>query len=118
MTYYPLQATFDKGEISPLLGARSDVDFWRSSLAYCRNFNVLTHGGLRRRSGTVFLSEVADSSQFTRLLPFKFSEEQAYVLALNGNGVGFHAELSRFFHRELSHLRVCFSDHGLVKGLG
>jgi len=86
VTYYPVQNTFDKGEISPLLGARSDVDFWRSSLAYCRNFNVLTHGGLRRRSGTVFIAEVADSNQFTRLLPFKFSEDQAYVLALNGNG--------------------------------
>ncbi|WP_143853363.1 hypothetical protein [Brucella pseudogrignonensis] len=86
MTYYPVQNTFDKGEISPLLGARSDVDFWRSSLEFCRNFNVLTHGGLRRRSGTVFLTEVADSSQFTRLLSFRFSEDQAYVLALNGNG--------------------------------
>jgi hypothetical protein len=86
LTYYPVQNTFDKGEISPLLGARSDVDFWRSSLSYCRNFNVLTHGGLRRRSGTMFIAEVADSNQFTRLLPFKFSEDQAYVLALNGNG--------------------------------
>ncbi|NKX16196.1 hypothetical protein HGG75_10705 [Ochrobactrum pseudogrignonense] len=86
LTYYPVQNTFDKGEISPLLGARSDVDFWRSSLEFCRNFNVLTHGGLRRRSGTVFLTEVADSSQFTRLLSFRFSEDQAYVLALNGNG--------------------------------
>lgn len=47
---------------------------------------MLTHGGLRRRSGTVFLTEVADSSQFTRLLSFRFSEDQAYVLALNGNG--------------------------------
>nr|WP_313709011.1 hypothetical protein [Brucella intermedia] len=86
MAYFQLQSTFDKGEISPLLGSRSDVDFWRASLEYCRNFNVLTHGGLRRRSGTIFIAEVADSTQYTRLLPFKFSEEQAYVLALNGNG--------------------------------
>ncbi|WP_165448758.1 hypothetical protein [Rhizobium ruizarguesonis] len=31
--------------------------------------------------------------------------------------VGFRAELSRFFHREVSHLSVWFSDQGLVKGL-
>lgn len=31
--------------------------------------------------------------------------------------VGFHAELTRFFHREVSHLLVWFSDQGLVKGL-
>ena len=86
MAYYSHTATFDKGWTTPLLGSRSDVDFWLSSLSYCVNFNVLTHGGLRRRSGTVFIAEVADSNQFTRLLPFRFSEEQAYVLALNGNG--------------------------------
>lgn len=86
MTFYSIQNTFDKGWVSPLLQARADTDFWRASLSYCVNFNVLTHGGLRRRSGTVFIAEVADSNQFTRLLPFKFSEEQAYVLALNGNG--------------------------------
>lgn len=86
MTYYPLISTFDKGEISPLLGARADVDFWRASLSHCRNFNVLTHGGLRRRSGTVFIAEVAASNQYTKLLPFRFSEDQSYVLALNGNG--------------------------------
>lgn len=86
MAYFQLQSTFDKGEISPLLGSRADVDFWRASLEYCRNFNVLTHGGLRRRSGTRFIAEVANSAQFTRLLPFSFSEEQSYVLALNGGG--------------------------------
>lgn len=85
MAYYAHQATFDKGWTTPLLGSRSDVDFWQSSLSYCVNFNVLTHGGLRRRSGTQFIAEVADSSQKTRLLPFKFSEEQSYVLAFNGN---------------------------------
>ncbi|MPR61307.1 hypothetical protein D7027_05685 [Ochrobactrum intermedium] len=86
MAYFQLQSTFDKGEISPLLGSRADVDFWRASLEYCRNFNVLTHGGLRRRSGTRFIAEVADSNQYTRLLPFRFSEEQSYILALNGGG--------------------------------
>lgn len=86
LTAYPVINTFDKGWLSPLLQARSDVDFWRSGLSYCVNFNVLTHGGLRRRSGTVFVAEVAASAQFTRLIPFKFSEEQSYVLAMNGNG--------------------------------
>lgn len=85
MAYYSHTATFDKGWTTPLLGSRSDVDFWLSSLSYCLNFNVLTHGGLRRRSGTRFITEVADSSQKTRLLPFKFSEEQSYVLVVNGN---------------------------------
>lgn len=83
---YPLISTFNRGEISPLLASRVDIDSWRQSLAYCRNFHVLTHGGLRRRSGTRFIAEVANMNGFSRLLPFKFSEEQAYVLEINSGG--------------------------------
>ena len=90
--YYPLQATFNNGELSPLLGRRDDIDFWRKTLGTCLNFEVMPYGGLRRRSGTRFIAEVADSSQYTRLLPFIFSTTQSYVLALNGAGtVRFHA---------------------------
>lgn len=85
-SYYPAQTTFNKGEVSPLLGGRIDVDFWRQSLKYCRNFQVLTHGGLRRRSGSRFVAEVDDSAEVTRLLPFSFSETQSYVLEIGGGG--------------------------------
>ncbi|MGB3389452.1 MAG: hypothetical protein WBA88_15875 [Pseudaminobacter sp.] len=83
---YPLISTFNRGEISPLLASRVDIDSWRQSLAYCRNFHVLTHGGLRRRSGTRFIAETAVMSSNSRLLPFKFSEAQSYVLEINGGG--------------------------------
>jgi len=92
MAYYSLQADFSKGQISPLLGARADVDFWRSSLFECLNFHVLTHGGLRRRSGTRFVAEVASSTALARIFPFKFSEEQSYVLAFNGGYIRFYAQ--------------------------
>lgn len=86
--YYLHQADFSRGEISPLLGSRNNVDFWSQSLFLCRNFNVLTHGGLRRRSGTVFVAECADINKKSRLFPFIFSEEQAYVLEFNGKASG------------------------------
>jgi len=88
---YPLQSTFNRGEISPLLASRVDVDFWRQSLAHCTNFQVLTHGGLRRRSGSRFIAQLKNSAQFARLFPFKFSETQAYVLVLNGGAIQFCA---------------------------
>lgn len=88
---YPAQASFSKGEISPLLATRADVDFWRSSLAECRNFRVLTHGGIQRRSGTRFIAEVRDSSKVARLFPFIFSETQSYVLSFNDARVRFFA---------------------------
>lgn len=92
MAYYPLQADFSKGQISPLLGARADVDFWRQSLFECLNFQVLTHGGLRRRSGTRFIAEVADSTALARIFSFKFSEAQSYVLSFNGGKIRFIAQ--------------------------
>lgn len=92
MAYYSLQADFSKGQISPLLGARAEIDFWRQSLSEVLNFHVLTHGGLRRRSGTRFVAEVANSTALARLFPFKFSEAQSYVLCLNGGKVRFYAQ--------------------------
>lgn len=92
MAYFSLQADFSKGQISALLGARADVDFWRQSLSECVNFQVLTHGGLRRRSGTRFISEVADSTALARIFPFKFSEAQSYVLSFNGGKIRFLAQ--------------------------
>ena len=84
--FYSHQATFNNGEISPLLGSRSDLDFWQKSLRECVNFQVLLQGGIRRRSGTIFITEVANSAQPSRLLPFVFNADQAYVLDVNGGG--------------------------------
>lgn len=88
---YPLISTFNRGEISPLLASRVDIDSWRQSLAYCRNFHILTHGGLRRRSGSRFIAELKNSAEVARLLPFKFSETQSYILAMNGGVFRFYA---------------------------
>lgn len=83
---YTVQATFGKGEITPLAYGRVDVDFFKQSCERCRNFSVMLHGGLRRRSGTRFVAPVADEDFTSRLFPFSFSNEQSYVLDLNGGG--------------------------------
>ncbi|MEM9105671.1 MAG: hypothetical protein AAGC96_08440 [Pseudomonadota bacterium] len=80
MTVYPIQATFTRGELAPALHGRVDIDHYRMGLARCENFTVLKHGGLRRRSGTVFVAEVKDSTASCRLFPFAFNETQAYVI--------------------------------------
>lgn len=89
--FYPVQTAFNKGEISPLLATRADIDFWRQSLDYCLNFHVLTHGGIRRRSGSRYVATLKNSAVAGRLLPFKFSEAQAYVLVLNDGFIRFCA---------------------------
>lgn len=83
---YTIQATFGKGEITPLAYGRVDADFFKQSCEKCRNFAVMLHGGVRRRSGTRFIAPVANEAQISRLLPFSFNNEQSYVLDVNAGG--------------------------------
>jgi len=63
-----------------LLHARPELDLYRSGVAELENMFILPHGGITRRAGTVFASEVKDSAKKTRLVPFVFSTNDAYIL--------------------------------------
>ena len=80
MSIYSIQATFGRGELSPKLHSRADLDHFKMGLKACENFLVMRQGGLKRRPGTQFIGEVKDSSKPVRLIPFIFSANQAYVL--------------------------------------
>lgn len=76
----PLQATFNRGEFTPLLYGRVDVDQYKGALAKCLNHIPLVQGPLTRRPGTKFVAEVKNSDDTTRLVRFEFSTTQAYIL--------------------------------------
>lgn len=80
MSLYPLQSSMTRGEISPRLHARSSLDLYQSSLAKCENFITLPHGGIRKRGGTMFVGATKSATLDTRLIEFKYSEDQAYCL--------------------------------------
>lgn len=88
----PLQSNFGSGEFSPLLYGRVDAERYKSGLAKCENFVPTIQGGLTRRPGTYFVKEVKDSSDFTRLVSFEFSTEQAYVLELGDQYIRFYKD--------------------------
>lgn len=77
-----IQYAFNAGEISPRVRARVDIDKYNAGLKECTNALVLPHGPAMRRSGLVYLGEVKDSDDSCRLIPFEFSEDQAYVIEL------------------------------------
>ncbi|WP_019053578.1 hypothetical protein [Sphingobium xenophagum] len=85
MDYRFAQPSFSKGELAPDLYGRFDVDAYPQSLRKARNVVVLKYGGVTKRPGTRLVAEVYDGSQPVRLVPFKFSIEQAYALEL-GHG--------------------------------
>jgi len=76
----PIQTNFTGGEISPRLYGRVDLQKYATSVERCENFIIFPHGGITKRSGTRFISEVKYSNRTTKLIPFIFSTEQAYML--------------------------------------
>ena len=73
-------SNFTAGEITPKLFGRTDISKYDNGAETVENFLVQPHGGLSRRPGTRFVSEVKNSSNAVRLIPFEFNIEQAYVL--------------------------------------
>ena len=73
-------SSFTNGEISPRLSSRIDYDKYFNSCEKLENFFIFPHGGVTRRSGTVFVSEVKDSTKKTRVIPFKFNVSEAYII--------------------------------------
>lgn len=82
MRVSPILTAFNAGELSPQLLGRVDLEKYAMGCATVENFIVRPHGGLQRRPGTYYLKEVKDSSKATRLIPFQYSTEQAYVIEM------------------------------------
>lgn len=76
----PIQTNFTGGEISPRLYGRVDLQKYATSVERCENFIIFSHGGVTKRSGTRFITEVRYSDRKVKLIPFIFSTEQAYIL--------------------------------------
>ena len=68
------------GEVSPAIGARVDIDKYKSSVKIAENVFVQVHGGLSSRPGFKFVAEVKNSALSTRIIPFEFNTEQTYIL--------------------------------------
>ena len=82
-----VQNSFTSGEIGDYLDAREDLDIYNTGANTVENFFVLPQGGLLKRSGFEHIDGVDSSSEadkgfaaHSRLIPFRFSTEQEYVL--------------------------------------
>lgn len=88
---YPIQPTFVRGELSPRLFSRIDIDHWKMGLAECVNFIVMKQGGIRRRSGTRWVNFSKTRTDRVRMQRFVFSTLQAYALEFGDHYVRFYA---------------------------
>jgi hypothetical protein len=70
------QPAFTRGEVSPNIQARKDLESYGKSLAKLRNAYIATQGGAYKREGTRYVATVAPG----RIISFAFNTEQEYVL--------------------------------------
>ena len=85
MPHSLIQPSFARGELTPELHRRIDLSSYAIGAETVKNMIVLPRGGLQSRAGTKFLGETKTSSKKSRLIPFIYSTEQAYMLEF-GNG--------------------------------
>ena len=107
-TLAPFLSSINSGEFSPRMDARVDFERYPNAAKRCRNFTLLPQGGITRRPGTRFVKEVKDSSLSTILIPFEYSEDDAYVLEAGNN-------YFRFYRRQ-GRIDVVATDTVIVNG--
>lgn len=78
--YRPLQSSFTSGAFSPRLEGRVDIQRYANAVKTMQNFVALPYGGADRRPGTRYVAEVKTSAKKTRLLPFEYSDSDAYII--------------------------------------
>ena len=83
----PIQTSFNAGKWGPLLQGRVDLEKYTSACNELKNFIPTVQGPALKRSGTRFLKTVKNQAKKSRLIPFEFSTEQAYVLELYEGGM-------------------------------
>lgn len=75
-----IQTNFTAGELSPRLKGRVDIARYPNGVERMENAMVLVQGGALRAPGSLYTAEVKTSTKATRLIPFIFSADVAYVL--------------------------------------
>ena len=75
-----LKESFNAGEFTPKLYSRYELSKYKNGCKTLTNFVPLPHGPVARRPGTKYVTEVKTSSKYTRLIPFVFSEDDAYII--------------------------------------
>jgi hypothetical protein len=76
----PGKTSFNAGELSPRLEGRVDIDKYANGCRKLENFIPLVQGGALKRSGFRHIANAYFDNKASRLIPFEFGTEQAYIL--------------------------------------
>jgi hypothetical protein len=85
----PIQNQFTRGELSPLMSGRIDLQQYYQGAATLADCLPLPHGGASSRPGTRFVAPVGTGAKKCRVFPFVFNIEDAYTLLLEEGNIRF-----------------------------
>lgn len=88
---YPLKPSFAGGELTPALYGRTDLQKYDVGAAILENSIVLRYGGVSSRPGFRYVAKTAGNSK-ARLIPFRYSTEQTFVLEFTPGKVRFFTQ--------------------------
>jgi hypothetical protein len=86
----PMLNSFNGGELSPLLDSRIDIEKYHSGCRILENMITRPQGAADRRPGTIFVARTKFADKKARLIPFIFSDEQAYMLEVGEGYIRFY----------------------------
>ena len=76
----PIQLNFTRGELTPFLHARIDLDHYKAGMHTMRNWVPLRYGGMTRVPGSLFYGATKTSAKLSRFIPFQFNRAQRYAI--------------------------------------
>lgn len=85
---------FTSGELTPKLFGRIDLEKYLTGLATLVNYIIQPQGGLYRRSGTIYSSEVKTSANYTWLIPFIVGQLASYMIEAGNAYFRFYVNFS------------------------
>jgi hypothetical protein len=77
-----IQTSLNAGELSPDLSGHVDINRYANGVKTMLNAVPQIAGGSKRRAGSRILASAKYGNRTTRLIPFVFNKDQAYVLEL------------------------------------
>ena len=86
-----LLQSFNAGELSPMLDARTTLDKYKSGCAQLQNFIIMPYGGVNRRPGTEYMAPAKYSNRKCRLVGFNFSTTTTFILEIGHLYIRFFA---------------------------
>jgi len=78
------RVTFAGGQAGRGMRGRSDTARYQISVEVLENYCIMVEGGATRAPGTQFVLKLKDEARFGRLIPYRYSDSDYFMLVING----------------------------------